>query len=147
MRRLSLLLFLLLFSLSACAPEASPREKLSEFANANCASGVIYSTEIPEGEEGYISPVMERLIFGQSDVGATYAILLNSHIDSPAECGAFLIEGNRDELIGLVKSRMNLLDPGQERSFMAIYGDILFYSTLADRERARELSDIVFGRS
>ena len=146
MKRLSVLLFLLIFTLCSCGEQKSPTALLVDFVYAYGAEGFIYSTEYSEGEEGYITPELERAIFGQSDINATYAVFLNIHPDQPSECGAFLIEGNRNELIELAKRRMELLDPSGERAFMVIYGDILFYSTLSDRAVAEKLAGLVFGR-
>ena len=144
MRKLFLLPFLCLFVLSACSPPAPPKDLLAEFVKSYGAEGIIYHSEAEEGEEGYLSPELERLAFGDRHLPESYAILLNAHLDTAAECGLFLMEGNREDLIDLCAYRTALLDPSGERTYIAIFGDYMFYSTLPDRERAKRLADIVF---
>ena len=144
MKKLFLLPFVLMFALSSCSEPLPPRDLLSEFVKAYGAEGIIYHFEAKEGEEGYLSPELEILAFGDRHLPRSYAILLNTHLDTAAECGLFLIEGNREELIDLCTYRTALLDPGGERTYIAIFGDYMFYSTLPDRDRAKRLADIVF---
>lgn len=144
MRKLFLLPFLCLFVLSACSPPAPPVDLLSEFVKSYGAEGIIYHSEAKEGDEGYLSPELATLAFGDRDLPKSYAILLNIHLDTPAECGLFPIDGNRKELLELSAARASILDPSGERTHIAIYGDYVFYSTLSDRERVEQLADLAF---
>ena len=144
MKKLLLLSLIALFVLSSCREPLPPKDLLSEFVKAYGAEGVIYHSEAEEGEEGYLSPELEKLAFGDRHLPGSYAILLNTHLDTAAECGLFLIEGNREELIDLCTYRTALLDPSGERTYVAIFDSYMFYSTLPDRDRAKRLADIVF---
>ncbi len=144
MKRVLILLFLCLFVFSSCSEAGDPTASLGEFVSAYGAEGIIYSTDVEEGQEGYISPEIERTIFGTTDMPPSYAIFLNTHLDYASECGAFLVRGDRSEIISLCKRRISLLDPAGDHSFIAIYGDIVFYSTMSDAQRARRIADVVF---
>ncbi len=146
MKKLLLLPFLCLFILSACQPPAPPVDLLSEFVRSYGAEGTIYHSEAEEGDEGYLSPQLATLAFGDRELPSSYAILLNIHLDTATECGLFLIEGNKKELLELSAARAGLLDPQGERTYIAIYGDYVFYSTLSDRERVKSLAESVFLR-
>ena len=144
MKKLFILSFLCLFILSSCREPLPPKDLLYEFVKSYGAEGIIYHSEAKEGEEGYLSPELERLAFGDRHLPGSYAVLLNTHLDTAAECGLFIIEGNREELIDLCTYRTALLDTGGERTYIAIFGDYMFYSTLPDRDRAKRLADKVF---
>ena len=144
MKKLLLLPFLCLFILSACSPPPPPVDLLSEFVSSYGAEGVIYHSEAKAGENGYLSPELASLAFGDRELPSSYAILLNVHLDTATECGLFLIKGDRRECIELCTVRTSLLDKSGERSFISIYGDYIFYSTLSDKERAKRLADLTF---
>ena len=144
MKKLLLLPFLCLFILSSCSEPLPPVDLLSEFVSSYGAEGVIYHSEAKAGENGYLSPELASLAFGDRELPSSYAILLNVHLDLPTECGLFLIEGDRRECIELCTVRTSLLDKSGERSFISIYGDYIFYSTLSDKERAKRLADLTF---
>ena len=144
MKKLLLLSLIALFVLSSCRESLPPKDLLYEFVKAYGAEGVIYYSEANESEEGYLSPELEGLAFGDRHLPRSYAILLNTHLDTAAECGLFLIEGNREELIDLCTYRTALLDTRGDCTYIAIFGDYMFYSTLHDRDRAKRLADIVF---
>ena len=146
MKKLLLLPFLCLFILSSCSEPLPPKDLLAEFVKSYGAEGIIYHSEAKEGDEGYLSPELATLAFGDRELPRSYAILLNTHLDTPVECGLFLIEGNREELIDLCTYRTALLDRRGERTHIAIYGDYIFYSTLSDRERAKKIADKTFLR-
>ena len=130
--------------MSACQPPAPPVDLLSEFVKSYGAEGIIYHSEAKEGEEGYLSAELASLAFGERELPKSYAILLNIHLDTPVECGLFLIEGNKKELLELSAARTSILDPEGERTYIAIYGDYVFYSTLSDKDRARRIADLTF---
>ena len=90
MRKLFLLPFLCLFILSACEPPTPPVDLLTEFVKSYGAEGIIYHSEAKEGEEGYLSPELASLAFGERELPKSYAILLNVHLDTATECGLFL---------------------------------------------------------
>ena len=139
-----LILFLCLFILSACSEPLPPKDMLSEFVRAYGAEGVIFHSEAKEGEEGYLSPRLATLAFGNCQLPSSYAILLNTHLDTATECGIFLIEGDREEILELCANRTALLDPQGDRTYIAIYGRYAFYSTLSDKSRAKSIADKVF---
>ncbi len=144
MKKLFLLPFLCLFILSACQPPAPPVDLLSEFVKSYGAEGIIYHSEAEEGDEGYLSPELACLAFGDRELPKSYAILLNIHLDTATECGLFLIEGNKKELLELSAARASILDPVGNRTHIAIYGDYVFYSTLSDKEKAKRIADFTF---
>lgn len=144
MKKLFILLFLCLFILFSCSEPLPPKDMLSEFVRAYGAEGVIYHSEAKEGEEGYLSPRLATLAFGNCQLPSSYAILLNTHLDTATECGIFLIEGDREEILELCATRTALLDPQGDRTHIAIYGRYAFYSTLSDKSRAKSIADKVF---
>ena len=144
MRKLFLLPFLCLFILSACEPPAPPVDLLTEFVKAYGAEGTIYYSEAKEWDDGYLSPALASLAFGERELPRSYAILLNIHLDTATECGLFLIEGNKKELLELSIARASTLDPEGERTYIAIYGSYVFYSTLSDKDRAKRIADLTF---
>lgn len=144
MKRVLILLFLCIFAFCSCTETKDPTASLNDFVSAYGAEGIIYSTEIKEGKEGYISPDIAKTIFGTTDLPDSYAIFLNTHLDYASECGAFLAHGDLSEVISLCKRRIKLLDREGNHSFIAIYGDLVFYSTMTDKERAQKIADVVF---
>ena len=145
MKKLFLLPFVLIFALFSCGREvAPPREKLAEFVSAYGAEGIIYHSEAEEGDEGYLSADLASLAFSNRELPQSYAILLNVHLDAAYECGLFLMDGNRAELLEVCLIRTSILDPQGERTFIAIYGNYVFYSTLSDPHRAKSIADKVF---
>ena len=144
MKKLLLLPFLCLFILSSCSEPLPPVDLLSEFVRSYGAEGIIYHSEAKEGDEGYLSPELKNLAFGDREMPKSYAILLNIHLDTATECGVFLIEGDRDEILELCATRTALLDPRGERTYLAIYGRYAFYSTLSDKAKAKRIADKVF---
>ena len=44
----------------------------------------------------------------------------------------------------MINDEMNILDREGKHSFIAIYGDVVFYSTMTDKERAQKIADVVF---
>ena len=139
-----LILFLCLFILSACSEPLPPVDMLTEFVRAYGAEGVIYHSGAREGDEGYLSERLAVITFGNRSLPSSYAVLLNTHLDTAYECGIFLIEGDRDAALELCATRAALLDPRGERTYIAIYGRYVFYSTLADKSRAKSIADKVF---
>ena len=139
-RLLPLLLIISLFTYSSCKAEPSAYEILTEFSAAYGAEGIIYSPEVAEGNEGYIQDgLVERVFLFTEGMPGNYAILLNTHLDSPAECGVFVC-GDSGEVRAceeIALERVRLLSG--EEGFVRRRGRVVYYSTLSDSERAEEL--------
>jgi hypothetical protein len=134
------LLIILCLSLSSCREERSAYQIMSEFVSAYGAEGVIYSPEIGEGKEGYIREgLVERVFLFSDGIGDNFALLLNSHIDIPSECGVFVCsdddEVRRAEEICL--ERIRLLS--RDRGFVKKRGRVVYYAVLSDSERAERI--------
>ena len=144
MKRISILLFLCIFVFTSCSESRDPTDGVTEFVSAYGARGIVYSTSCAEGEEGYITEDIEKAFFGNNEPPENYAIFLNTHLDYASECGAFLVEGDRNDVISICQRRVKLLDPEGSRSFIVVYKDTVFYSTMSDKDKAKKLADIVF---
>ena len=143
MKRLcaTLLFLTLAASLTSCGSHESAYTMLSEFITLYSAEGVIYSPECPEGTEGYIdTTTVSRIFILHGVMPENYAIFLNSHVDYGAECGVFVCRdaAERDEVIEMCEERMRLLSGG-DNSLLLRSGNVVFYSTLRQRERAETL--------
>ena len=139
--------FILLIALSclpliSCKREFDPKAKLEDFISAYGAEGIIYSPSIPEGRAGFIPDgLIERIYIFSGNFPEDYAIFLNSRPEYGYECALFVC-GDAACLEMMEEScleRMALLDGAGERSFIKRSGNILFYSTMKDKERAEEL--------
>ncbi len=145
MKRILVLLFLCIFVFTSCGDAPDITAGLEEFVISYGASGVVYSTKYKEGEEGYIDEHLEERLFGSEACDIEYAVFLNTHLDYASECGAFLVpESRKNDIIELCQRRISLLDHEGGRSFIRIYGNIIFYSTMQDRERAEHFADLIF---
>lgn len=145
MKRIFVLLFLCAFILTSCGEEPDVRSLTEEFVSAYGADGTVYSTECREGEDGYISDDLAERLFGSEVIGMTYSVFLNTHLDYTSECGAFLVDtADKSSIIELCQRRMSLLDPRGEHSFVRIYSNVIFYSTMQDKARAERFADIIF---
>lgn len=145
MKRILVLLFLCVFIFTSCHDAPDITEALEEFVASYGASGVIYSTKCKEGEEGYIDEYLSERLFGSEVEKIEYAVFLNTHLDHASECGAFVVpESRKNDIIELCQRRISLLDPEGDRSFIRIYGSIIFYSTMQDRGRAEHFADLIF---
>lgn len=137
-----LIVFALVFGLYSCKGERDAHRLLKEFITVYGAEGVIYSPNIAEGESGYIEKgFLEKIYVFSGNFPDNYALFLNTHPISPAECGVFVTD-NADE-IAMVEEmcleRIRLLSGGGEHAFVKISGDTVFYSTMQDRERAEKI--------
>lgn len=131
-----------LTALASCAKAPDPEKMLSEFIGLYSASGVIYSSECSEGENGYIDEELFRKIYiFEGELPRDYAIFLNSHTDYGAECGVFVCDGaeERDRVLDMCSERVRLLGRGNEAVFISRSGNVVFYSTMPDRARAEEI--------
>lgn len=145
MRRIFAFLILIAISLgtfTSCRKEVNPRESLEKFISAYGAEGVIYSPEIPEGNLGFIPDgLIEKIYLFSGRFPESFAIFLNSRPEYGYECGVFLCD-DADSLEMMEEvciERTGLLDGGGERSLIIRSGNLIFYSTMKDRDRAEKL--------
>ena len=145
MKRILVLLLLCIFIFTSCGESPDVTSLTEEFVSSYGASGILYSTKFKEGQDGYIDSYLEERLFGSDANGLEYAVFLNTHLDYASECGAFLTPGGKkDAVIEICQRRMDLLDPSGECSFIRIYGDVVFYSTMRDKDRAERFADLIF---
>ena len=144
---LILLSVILSFTLSSCKAERDAYEVVRDFVSAYGAEGVIYSPRFVEGEEGYIRDDLIRKIYVFSGVlPENYAVFLNSRLDFSSECGAFV--SSNAEVLGMIEEmcleRIRLLSEGGSHAFVKRSRNLVFYSTMKDRERAEKIfSEII----
>lgn len=137
-----LLLMIILFVLSSCVKSPDAKEMLTEFCSLYSASGVIYTPEKEEGEDGYISEELFRRIYiFEGDMPKSFAIFLNSHANYGAECGVFVCDGSeeRERIIEMCAERIKLLNRGSDNAFIKLSGAVVLYSTMPDKARAEAL--------
>lgn len=129
------------FCFSSCSAQPSARSMLSDFCASFGIEGVIYSPEVKEGQDGYIS----RRLF--SDIylfyGAppeNYAVMLNSRTDISAECGVFVTENGAElaALTEMCRERLYALGAKDRGVVIESYGTV-FYSTFDDGGKTREI--------
>lgn len=143
MRRVCLLFVIIILSLSAvsCESEASAKDMLSDFCSAFGAEGVIYSPEVMEGADGYITPrLFSDIYISYGTPPENYAVMLNSRVDVSAECGVF-VSDNAFELSSIEEmcaERIRTLD-AEDRGVIIRSGSSVFYSTFADTDAVREI--------
>lgn len=132
---LSIFAALLLFS---CEQKCSAEGLIEEFLYSYGASGVVYSSESTEGEDGYLEDGMtEKIFVYDGDFPENYALLLNFHTDYGAECGVFVCDGadERARVVDMCEERVALLSRGGENGAIICADNIVFYSTLQDKAR------------
>ena len=139
-RLLSLILIFTMLMLVSCEEEKSAYDILTEFSRAYGIEGIIYSPELSEGVDGYITEgLIERVFLFTDGMPRNFAVLLNTHIDNPSECGVFVCSDNvqvaRCEEIALERVRLFTSGVG----FVKRRGRVVYYSTLSDSKRAEEL--------
>lgn len=144
MKRLISILLLLTFTLSlfSCKEQRDAYSLLSEFVSAYGAEGVIYSPDISEGHDGYITDgLVEKIYDFSGRFPDEFAIFLNSHPDFGSECAVFICaDAQERELVEeACLKRIRLLGRGSDTSFIKRQGSIIFYSTMKDKKRAEEL--------
>ena len=137
-----LLILALLLTLVSCGKDPDAHAVVSELISAYGAEGIIYSSGIPEGEEGYIDEALFRMIYSTEEPPPeNYAVFLNSHAGYGAECGVFVSRdaAQTEQILALCRARIALLDPRGECGVVIKRGNAVFYSTLRDSERAERL--------
>lgn len=134
-------LILVILSLFSCERNEDPYNLLSEFLGIYDAKGIVYSPTISEGDEGYIPEgFVEKLYVFYGKFPENFALFLNSHPSYSYECGVFDCQSS-DEVRKVEEAcleRIRLLS-ASDRSFIIIKDNIVFYSTLKDRERAEKI--------
>ena len=136
------LLISLAFGLFSCKKQYDAYGMLWEFVRAYGAEGVIYSPAIPEGEDGCVTEgLIEKIYVYSGRFPENYAIFLNSHADYGSECGVFVCE-NADMALMVEEmclERIRLLGRGSEIAFVKRDGNVIFYSTMSQRDRAEKI--------
>ena len=137
----AVIIHMILFSVISCTEKRSAYELLSSFVDAYGARGVIYSPTVSDGEDGYIDRDMFRRIYAFGDeFPEDFAVLLNLHTDTPAECAVFICRDTAelDTVYEMCEERVRLLSV-PDSSFIVRCDTVLFYSTLPDVQRARRI--------
>ncbi len=139
-KALSLILFVaMLLSLCSCNRTDDARELLTQFVSAYGAEGIIYSTKIPEGEEGHLTgDLIEKIFVFSGKFPENFAIFLNSRADFGSECGVFVCTDVSELSVAreVCLERISLLGRGSANAFIKCCDNVVFYSTMQDRERA-----------
>lgn len=137
-----LLLCLFICSLVSCRENRSAEDLLCEFIEAYGADGIIYSMGKKEYEDGYVSEeLLARIYVYQGDFPENFAIFLNSHADYGSECAVF-VSSNAEEtsmIVEMCQERISLLGRGSDIAFIKRKGNVIFYSTMSDREKAEKI--------
>ena len=137
-----ILLLSVVFTLNSCQKEQDAYGMLWEFVRAYGAEGVIYSPAIPEGDDGYVNEgLIDKIYVCSGRFPENYAIFLNSRADYGSECGVFICE-NADMLLMVEEmclERIRLLGRGSDIAFVKRDGNVIFYSTLSQRDRAEKI--------
>lgn len=136
---LALICVFLLFS---CEKNISASDFMTDFAAAYPLEGEIYFSEAQKKDEGYISEELFRKIYRiDGEIPEEYAIYLNSRPNQGAECGIFKLRaGSKTEPITeMCLERIRLVSGREAEGVVLISDRYVFYSTLADSERAKAL--------
>lgn len=130
----------LLLSFSACRSTVGAGELMSEFMSAYGISGPVFLPDEPEYSEGYISEdALKKIYSYYGSFPSDYAIFLNRHYDYGAECAFFVCDdGDISDTLEMCYERIALICRGEE-GIVLCSQNVVFYSTLSDKERAREL--------
>ena len=137
-----LFIFSILTCLISCGKNPDAEKMLTEFISIYSVEGVVYTPEREEGDDGYITDELFRKIYVfEGDMPEKFAILLNSHPDSFAECGVFICSGSleRERVVEMCTERVRLLGRGSDVAFISISGAVVFYSTMPDKARAEAI--------
>ena len=136
-----LLVALLLAALPSCSERPDAEAIILSVVSATGAEGVIYSPTRAEGEDGYIDrELFSRIYVTDGEMPESFAVFLNSHADYGAECGAFVASdaAELERLREMCGERLRLLARG-ERGLLLVQGRVVFYSTMSEPERVREI--------
>ncbi len=141
-----ILLCVTLLSFFSCSQKKSAYKMLSDFIYTYSAEGTIYSPEVAEGEDGYVSEgFCEKLYVFDGAFPENFAVFLSVRSESPSEC-AFFVSGGASEselIFDMINERLTLLGSPDETIIKKSRG-IIFYSTLKDPKRAERIySEII----
>ena len=134
------LIFTLCLSLAGCREERNAYDILSEFVTDYGAEGIVYSPSVSEGSPGYISDrLVERAFLFTDGLGDNFALLLNTHIDKPSECGVFVCSDDEEVRLAeeICLERVRLLSG--EGGFVKKRGRVVYYYVLSDPDRAERI--------
>ncbi len=138
----AIILFGFIFALLvSCKAEPRAIDLLNELCATVGAEGIIYSPEVPEGEDGYITTELFSCIYLFYGVAPkNYAVMLNSRTDKSSECGVFICSDDAELSMALEMclERLELLGAG-DRALLIRSGNVVFYSSLSEPERVRSL--------
>lgn len=140
----SILVLIFLLSLFSCSKEPSAAEMLNDFLYTYGIEGIIYSPDVAEGKDGYITEeLFKRIYVLEGEVPENSAIFLNPRTDEYIECAIFVTESEdeRARVSDMCAERIMLIDPTGEHSFILRTKNVVFYSALPDKERARSVID------
>lgn len=131
----------LCFSFFSCAPQPSSYDMLSDFMLTYGIDGVIYTPNLSEWEDGYITDeLFGKIYIYEGRVPENYALFLNSYADYGSECAVFVCKDveEREDIIEMCEERISLFGKG-DKAFIVCADNIIFYSTLSDKVRAEEV--------
>ena len=137
-----LILALLTSAFCSCIREMDAYSILYEVVGSCGGEGVIYSPNIAEGNGSYIRDgLLEQIYLFSGDFPEDYAIFLNTHPDFSSECGVFICSDA--EMTNMVEEmcieRVRLLCKADPRGFVKRSRNIVFYSTMKDREAVEKI--------
>ena len=134
-------LFSAVLCFASCKGEPSAHDMLSDFSELFGFDAVIYSPDVREGDDGYIT----KRFFSDVYVfhGAppeNYAVILNSRTEAFSECGVFYSDNSAELnlLEEMCNERIDALGAA-DRAVVIRAGGFVFYSTLSDTERVSDL--------
>ena len=133
-------IFAITLSLVGCGEDQNAYDILSEFVTDYGAEGIVYSPSVSEGSPGYISEgLVERAFLFTDGLGDNFALLLNSHIDKPSECGVFVCSDDEEVRLAeeICLERVRLLSG--EGGFVKKRGRVVYYYVLSDPDRAERI--------
>lgn len=137
-----LLSLICVFLLSSCGKSISASDFMTDFATVYPLEGTMYFSEAQNKDEGYISEELFRKIYRiDGEIPADYAIYLNSKPSQGAECGIFKLREGADiePITEMCLERIRLVADREAEGIVLRSGRYVFYSTLEDSERAKEL--------
>ena len=113
---------------------------MNEFMSAYGISGPVFLSGEPEYSEGYISEqTLEKIYSYYGEFPSDYAIFLNRHYDYGAECAFFVCDdGEVSDTLEMCRERIALICK-DDVGIVLRSRNVVFYSTLSDKERAKEL--------
>ena len=141
-RLLFLIVFLMLpVWLFSCKSQKDAAEMAREFLDTYGAEGVIYTSRGGEDFELLTDELFKKIYIYDGDVPKNCALFLNSFADYGSEFGIFVCE-DAEELRAVEKcclERIDLLGRGGDNAILIRCGGTVFYSTMSDGDRAREI--------